>query len=151
MVRGLAVLGESGSGITVHVVDYGVAKKKIAARAARCSDTRSSGALILVRISLRGTPTGVCTFSRLAVSQASSSARTILWRPTAWFWSARPLRPRKASKAKGNRTALDFDEFSWVFNTGNADDLKTIASDLGNYSDLGAASLTDVERRTKRL
>jgi hypothetical protein len=49
----------------------------------------------------------------------------------AWFWPTRPLPPRKAPGSMGNRTALDLDEFGRLLSTGNAEDLKKIARDLG--------------------
>jgi hypothetical protein len=41
------------------------------------------------------------------------------------------LPPRKAPGSMGNRTALDLDEFGRLLSTGNAEDLKKIARDLG--------------------
>jgi hypothetical protein len=35
-VQGLAVLGNGGGNFSVHVVDYGLAKKNLADRALRC-------------------------------------------------------------------------------------------------------------------
>jgi hypothetical protein len=35
-VQGLGVLGDLRGGFTVHVIDYGAAKKKVADRALRC-------------------------------------------------------------------------------------------------------------------
>ena len=35
-VEGLGVLGDLRGGFSVHVIDYGVAKKKVADRATRC-------------------------------------------------------------------------------------------------------------------
>jgi len=41
-VQGLAVLGNSGGKFTVHVVEYGTAKKRAADRALRCIQRETS-------------------------------------------------------------------------------------------------------------
>ena len=74
----------------------------------------------------------VGSFSGLAgVALARCNAPMFFRRLIAWFWPARPLRPRKAPGPIGNRTALDLDEFGRLLSTGKAEDLKKIARDLG--------------------
>jgi hypothetical protein len=73
-----------------------------------------------------------CSFSGLAVrTQARCNPPMFLRRLITWFWTGRPLPPRKAPWRAGNRTALDLDEFGRLLSTGKAEDLKKIARDLG--------------------